>query len=195
MVSKMNVDELKTFLKLRGLKLSGKKEELVARVFIAIENGVKQIKTAVEIEGELKNEYQKKLKFDDRLIPDPFKIPHGWMEEEEGMILWSILLYPDIFKYLMFNPSELASEDLSDYKDSKAYSYYKSGWLHPLKFHNLSGSKYCIFKGECKHSQAVSSPPHKLWLILEKSGKIKSCHCTCMAGMSQTCNHVAAAMY
>ena len=28
-----------------------------------------------------------------------------------------------------------------------------------------------------------------------KSGKIRACHCTCMAGMGQSCNHVAAAMY
>ena len=30
---------------------------------------------------------------------------------------------------------------------------------------------------------------------MEKSGKIRSCHCTCMTGMDQFCNHVAAAMY
>ena len=30
---------------------------------------------------------------------------------------------------------------------------------------------------------------------MEKSGKIRSCHCTCMAGMDQSCNHVRAAMY
>ena len=30
---------------------------------------------------------------------------------------------------------------------------------------------------------------------MEKSGKTRSCHCTCMAGMGQSCNHVAAAIY
>ena len=30
---------------------------------------------------------------------------------------------------------------------------------------------------------------------MEKSGKIRSCHYTCMAGMGRSCNHVAAAMY
>ena len=30
---------------------------------------------------------------------------------------------------------------------------------------------------------------------MEKSGKIRYCHCACMASMSQSCNHVAAAMY
>ena len=30
---------------------------------------------------------------------------------------------------------------------------------------------------------------------MEKSGKIRSCHCTRMAGMDLSCNHVATAMY
>ena len=38
--------------------------------------------------------------------------------------------------------TQLGSTDLSDYKNLKAYSYYKSGWLQLLCFHELSGSKY-----------------------------------------------------
>ena len=85
-----------------GLKISGRKNELMARVFAASENGVKPIKTAVEVEADLKTEYLAKLKIDDRNIPDPFKIPHGWMNENERMKFWSMLLYPDIFNYLVF---------------------------------------------------------------------------------------------
>lgn len=196
MIAKMYVEELKTYLRARGLKLSGRKNELVARVFAAMENGVQPVKTAVEVEIDLKTEYKEKLKIDKRQLPDPFKIPHGWMDEKEGMSFWPMLLYPNIFSYLMFYPSELGSKDLCDYKNSKAYSYYKSGWLQPLMYHNLSGSNFCILKGECRHSQSIHDPFHKLWLIIEKkTAKIRACHCTCMAGMGQTCNHVAAAMY
>ena len=105
---------------------------MIARVFAARENGVQLVKTAVEIELDLINDYKNKLKIDDFPIPDPFKIPHGWMEEDEGMTFWPMLSYPDIFNFLIFYPSELGSKDLSDYKNSKAYSYYKSGWLQPL---------------------------------------------------------------
>ena len=49
-----------------------------------------------------------------------------------------MLSYPDIFNFLMFYRSELGSKDLSDYKNSKAYSYYKSGWFQPLQCHNIS---------------------------------------------------------
>ena len=100
-----------------------------------------------------------------------------------------------IFLFYSILYSELGSKDLNDYKNSKAYSYYKSGWLQPLLFHNLSGSKFCIFKGECRRSQSLNEPFHKLWLIIEKTSKIRSAHCTCMAGMGETCNHVAAAMF
>ena len=53
-------------------------------------------------------------------------------------------------------PSELASKDLNDYENSKAYSCHKSGWLRPLFFNNLAGSNFCILKGECSKSQSVS---------------------------------------
>ena len=49
------------------------------------------------------------------------------MEEDEE----PMLSYPDIYNFLMFYPSELDNKDLSDYENSKAYSYYKSGCLQP----------------------------------------------------------------
>ena len=133
----MHVNELKNHLKVRGLKISGNKNELVARVFSAMENNVMPVKTAVEVEKDLKKEYEKKLRVDDRLIFDPFKIPHRWLEKNQGMAFLSMLFYPDIINYLMFYPKQLGSTDLSDYKNSKACSYYKSGWLRPLYFHKL----------------------------------------------------------
>ena len=97
LISKMSLEELKNYLRIRGLKVNGRKNELVARVFAASENGVKPIKAAVEVEADLKTEYLAKLKIDDRNIPDPFKIPHGWMNEDEGVKFWPMLLYPNIF--------------------------------------------------------------------------------------------------
>ena len=86
----------------------------------------------------------------------------------------------------MFFPSELGSKDLNDYKNSKVYSYHKSGSLLPLLYHNLTDSNFCILKGECRKSQSVNDPFHKLWIILDKSVRIRSCHCTCMAGIGET---------
>ena len=46
MINNMKVEELKYYLRLRGLKISGKKAVLVARVFSAMEKNVMPIKTA-----------------------------------------------------------------------------------------------------------------------------------------------------
>ena len=77
LISKMSLEKLKIYLRIRGLKVNGRKNELVARVFASSENGVKSIKTAVKVEADLKTEYLSKLKIDARNIPDPFKLPHG----------------------------------------------------------------------------------------------------------------------
>ena len=196
LIEKMKVEELKSYLRLRGLKVTGNKKALIARVFIAAENNVQPVLSAVEVEEQLRDEHSDKLKIDGLQIPDPNKIPHGWMKESEGIIFWPMLLYPDIFHWLMFFPSELGSEDLSDYKNCKAYSYFKNGWLGELEYPNLSGSKFCILKGDCRMSQNIKSPFHKLWVIIEKgNSKIRACHCECMNGMVQTCNHAAAALF
>ena len=95
----MKVEELKNYLKIRDLKVAGKKKELVARVFAASKNGVKPVKT-VELESNVVIDYRNKLKIDDFPIPDPFKISHEWMEEDEEMEFWPMLSNPDIYFFM-----------------------------------------------------------------------------------------------
>ena len=85
LISKISLEEPKNYLRNRNLKFNGRKNQLVARVFAASEDGVKSIKTTVEVAADLKTEYLAKLKIDNRNIPHPFKIPHGWMNEDKGM--------------------------------------------------------------------------------------------------------------
>ena len=177
-LSRMKVDELKSFLRLRGLKTTGKKEELVARVFVAIENDVPLIKTAEEVEFEIVTDYKAKLEVGRKTLPDPFGITNGWMNEEDGTVFWPVTLYPDIYNFLAFHPNELSSDDLSDYKQSKGYSYYSQGWLSPLHFHPIADdSEFCFLKGTCRPSQRINDAPHKLWICLAKcNGNIVSTH-------------------
>ena len=67
--------------------------------------------------------------------------------------------------------------------------------MQPLLYHNLLISNFCILKGECRKSQSVNGPIYKHWTILEKSTKIRSCNCICMAGVGETCNHVVTALF
>ena len=58
----MSLEELKNYLRIRGLKVNGSRNVLVTRVFAASENDVKTIKTSVEVEASLKTKYLVKLK-------------------------------------------------------------------------------------------------------------------------------------
>ena len=69
MVSKMKVDDLKKFFCLRSLKVSGKKAELVTRVFATYENNMQPLKSAAAVEIELQEEYQAKLLQGNYVIP------------------------------------------------------------------------------------------------------------------------------
>ena len=124
LLEKMKVEELKNYLKIRGLKVTRTKEELVGPVFAASENWVQPVKTVTEIDSDLITDYKNKLKIDNFPIPDPFKIPHGWMKEDKGMAFWPMLSYSDIFNFLMFYPSELGIKDLSDYNGLRMASTF-----------------------------------------------------------------------
>ena len=191
-ISKMKVNELKNFLKLRGLKVSGKKCELVSRVFIALENDAPILKTAEEIEGELLVEYKKRLIYGATTLPDPFKLLEGWKNEEDGIGMWPLVPTFYVIRFLMMDS---AVEDLSDYKSSKAYSYFEKGWLGNILYHELDGN-FCYLKTDCRPSQKISNVCHRLWLLISKAdGNVLRAHCTCMAGYGSTCNHVAAALF
>ena len=69
--------------------------------------------------------------------------------------------------------------------------------MNPLAYHNISDeSKFCFLRTTCRPSRRISDVPHKLWVCLSKtSGCIMKAHCSCMAGISQTCNRVAATLF
>eukprot|EP00795_Rhopilema_esculentum_P004043 gene4043-biopygen11865 len=142
-ISGLKDEELKDFLRLCGLRVTGKKEELVARVFVAVENNVPVQKSADAVQHEIAEEYAAKLFVAGNRIPDPLTLTHGCLSEEDSVRYWPVTLYPDIFNFLAFHPNELASTNLSDYKTSKAYSYFSQGWLAPLQFHATPTENSC----------------------------------------------------
>ncbi|XP_061926072.1 FGGY carbohydrate kinase domain-containing protein isoform X4 [Entelurus aequoreus] len=42
---------------------------------------------------------------------------------------------------------------------------------------------------QVKHSQRMNDPPLRPWVAIAKDGQILCCHCTCMAGLGETCSH------
>ena len=111
------------------------------------------VKSAEEVKQEIVAEYKDKLVIDCEKLPNPFHLEDGWINEEDGVSLWPTTLYPDIFNFLLFHLSELKNDDLSDYKTSKAYSYYITGWLNPLSYNAISDeSIFCFLRATCRPS-------------------------------------------
>ena len=51
-----------------------------------------------------------------------------------------------------------------------------------------------VIKGKVKPSQQ-SGVLYKTWVAVKKSGEVISGDCTCMAGLSEVCNHVGAVLH
>lgn len=45
------------------------------------------------------------------------------------------------------------------------------------------------------HSQRVNDPPLKQWIIITGSWEVSCAHCTCMAGIAESCTHVGALLF
>ena len=45
------------------------------------------------------------------------------------------------------------------------------------------------------HSQRLREKPLIPWVITLPNGEIKSAHCTCMAGLAESCTHIAAILF
>ena len=193
---------LKSYLYLRGKSTDGTFDELAARAYVTYEE-----KICVNVEKELQEqqnleEYRGKLTINGTIIPDPFTLKSGWLNEK-GMQFWPPVILEDISEYLkMKNCDELKNRLINEYKEGKAYRYYSSGWVEDVYFHDITPtSDVCIFSCKVSASMRLRIPPYQVWAAVAKTtkyrpgGKIFSAYCTCTAGLNGTCNHIAAMLF
>ena len=45
------------------------------------------------------------------------------------------------------------------------------------------------------HSQRMSEKPLTPWVVVERAGKILAALCDCVAGLGETCSHVASLLF
>ena len=187
-IRQWRVDALKEFCRKRNLKTSGRKDELVARVFAASEMKVPICATAVELALQTENEKAKLLQVSNICLPDPLKIKEGWIGEADGIKSWPPIFLSDITIFLMADhPGKDVTFNkrvLTEYKEGKAHRLFQSGWLKEVFIHSISDeSVYCFLRANCTHTMKISDLPHTAWICVEKkSGKVVSAYCTCLAG-------------
>ena len=182
------VAALKDFLRPRDLKVTGTKDELVARVFAAHEQNYPVAEDSSERLAKSKLEFERLLATLDNVLPDPLSLKDGWIGEIEGMKQWPQILLSDIALYIMKdhpgNDVTLQKRLLNEYKEGKAYRLYEQGWLKEIQINLVNdNSKYCFLKAKCTPSMKINDTPHTLWICSTKrTGDIHSAYCSCTAG-------------
>lgn len=92
-------DVLCNFLSLRQKPTNGSSEELVARAFICWKknnpvNGDAEYRALANLE-----DYKRKLIIGTSVIPDPFGLQDGWIEESSSMTAWPLVFFCDIAEF------------------------------------------------------------------------------------------------
>ena len=52
-----------------------------------------------------------------------------------------------------------------------------------------------LLLGKVRHSYAASKPALRPWILVKSNGTVLVAHCTCMAGLAETCSHVGAVLH
>ena len=99
----------------------------------------------------------------------------------------------DLVSYLVLETSFVTAQQFKARKGMEAYNQFVSGWIKEVKSFSLSGKHVTL--GRVKHSQRFSETPLHCWIITLADGAVCCAHCTCMAGLGETCTHIAAVLF
>ncbi len=115
-------DALRCYLSLRSQDITGTSTELAARAFICWEQN---IPTNESQEHRLRRNlcsYAQKLVVKGTVIPDPFTLAEGWLDESTSKSMWPPVFITDIADFLRLRSScDLIQRLCNEYKQGKAY--------------------------------------------------------------------------
>ena len=93
----------------------------------------------------------------------------------------------------MHTTSFATLEEVKNYKSLQSYKYFIAGWVAEPKWKAFTDC--CLILGKVNHSYAVSLTPLEPWVVIKSTGEVICGHCTCMAGLGETCSHIGALLY
>ena len=103
--------------------------------------------------------------------------------------------YPDIVVYLLHTTSFATLEEVKNYKSLQSFKYFTSGWVLDIEWKRYKEESIVLIMGKVRHSYAASKPPLQPWVLVQCNGTVLVAHCTCMAGLAETCSHVGALLH
>ncbi|XP_045180321.2 uncharacterized protein LOC123539668 [Mercenaria mercenaria] len=123
----------------------------------------------------------------------PYKLPAGtW---ENNPCKWPSVEYGDIHNYLIETPGVYTRDSMKNYKSLEAHNYFKSGWVETVLSYKPSNSQHTLLKAFVKPSQKLNDEHYNPWVAVSNNGQISAAHCNCMAGLAESCSHIAAVLF
>ena len=110
---------------------------------------------------------------------------------------WPEVTYADVFNYLINTTSYCTFEQLKAYRSMEAFNFLINGWVTNILVVscNASRPKFFILMALVKHSQRLTVPAVKVWVATKNDGEVMCAHCSCMAGLGESCSHIAALLF
>lgn len=184
----LSAGELKFFLQQRALPCTGTHSDLAARCLVAFEQKIPTKESAEQYAQSLKTQHEATLqKYS--IQQDPIEI----VDWEEDLTKWPKTNIGQIFSYILSSKA-FSTDYIGQYKVRKAYSFFKSGFVHQIVTKSLLNGNILLYS-HVTPSQRVREQPHKTWVVCNSSGDVLCAYCSCTAGYSKCCNHVVAVLY
>ncbi|KAL3874727.1 hypothetical protein ACJMK2_037699 [Sinanodonta woodiana] len=98
--------------------------------------------------------------------------------------------FGDIIMYLVNGASAYTLEQFEAYKSLEDYNYVVSGWVDHVNTYKPEGCANVIAT-----AKRLNAKPLEPWIIASPQGTVLSAHCTCMAGLGESCSHFAALLF
>ncbi|VDI60785.1 Hypothetical predicted protein [Mytilus galloprovincialis] len=123
----------------------------------------------------------------------PYKFPAGVWKNNPSC--WPDLQFGDVYSYLIDSPGIFTRASMKSYKSLDAHNYFQSGWVQTVYSYKPATSAYTILKADVRPSQRLNEEPHHPWVALSGDGSVAVAHCNCMAGLAESCSHIAALLF
>lgn len=183
------VSLLKSYLAVRGLNVGGRRMELVARAFAAMEMSLPIIQSETQQKETLRKQYL--LKLESNGIIDPYAV--DTTNRINDLTKWPNIDSGSIFSYIL-KKREFDADYIGKYKDQKAYSYFDSGFVGLVSTFEYKHG-FIFLYANVRSSMSIHEEK-EVWIAIKSitSPIVVTAHCTCMAGASECCNHVIATL-
>lgn len=125
----------------------------------------------------------------------PYQLPgDAWVDDPTK---WPSLEWPEVYDYLINTPGVFTREAMKNRKSLEAHNQFTSGWVRTVHYYPVEHKSIAIFKAEVTPSQRINDECHTPWVALSMKDTVHviAAHCSCMAGLGESCSHIGALLF